>query len=178
MDVSNALSWADTALTVGRMALFIGCPTAGVTMLVGSFAIKAAAKIAFRAAAKKAILTSLSAGAAATLAASLMSSVGGGGGSGVLPYAAGIPAEALARTESVIELKVELSGSTTMEIDGEEIDKDDLLPRLLAQKKLGKLRSVKLLDKLGGRHGEWNLHVHQVANAIGLPVNSTEDKNE
>lgn len=167
MTVTDTLTYLDIALTVGKMALFVGCPTAGVTWVVGSFVIRRAASMAIKTAARKAAGTALAAGAAATIAASLLSATGGGErgtGSGV---AVGVSQDVLNQTSSQIVLELDGAGSPRLVLDGDAMTPQDAAIRLVIQARHGSLRRIQAVNRLPrGQHGEWVLKVQQIAGII------------
>jgi hypothetical protein len=156
--------WVDTALTIGQIALVVGCPTAGVTWLAARIIVKQIAKAAI-----KRVALATAAGVVATAAASFISGGGeGSNGSANSAYAdLGISQQELLRSSAtlVVGLDDELMPQYT--IEEVEVPKEDLSRRLLIPATVGQLREIRFLNQLPRqKHGEWALHARSTLEAI------------
>ncbi len=133
----NAWQWveyADTAYTIGQLALCVGCPVAGVTFLAAKFLIKELAKKT-----AKQIMLSAAAGVTATVAAAMMTGGDGAGGGGGNPIAS---AEDLSKQEVTLVVQLDTLGQPEILKDGEPIDRDILSNYLDTLRTQGALQRV------------------------------------
>ena len=133
----NAWQWleiADTAYTVGQLALCVGCPVAGVTLVATKFLVKELAKKT-----AKQIMLSAAAGVTATVAAAMMTGGDGAGAGGGNPNLA---AEDLKKETVTLVVQLDPTGQPEIAEDGKPIERDDLLGYLNTLTTEGSLRRV------------------------------------
>lgn len=118
MSVIETIQWADTLMTIGQIALFIGCPTAGIGWLVG--------RIALNIVARKAVTIAATTGVTATVAAFLymqQNDAGSGGSQGGGGQGTPVPAS--------VEIKIfEDAGSPVLQVAGEDIELENLKEKI------------------------------------------------
>ena len=167
MNASDAWTyadWIDTALTIGQIALVVGCPTAGATWLAARIIVKQIAKAAI-----KRVALATAAGVAATVAASFMSGSGenrNGAASGA--YAdLGMSQEELLRSSATLIVGLDDEQMPRYTIEDVEVPKDDLSKHLLVPATVGQLREIRFVNRLPRqKHGEWALHARSTLEAI------------
>jgi len=168
MTVTDTLTYLDIALTVGKMALFVGCPTAAVTWAVASLALRVVAR--------KAIGTAVTAGVTATIAASLLSATGGGASGTGSEVAVGVSQQMLSQTSSQIVLELDATGNPHLRLDGDSVSPHEATIRLMIQARYGNLQRIHATNRLPqGQHGEWALTVQQLGGIIQVPLEWSND---
>jgi hypothetical protein len=165
MNLWEALELADTAYTVGMLALTIGCPVAGVTAIATKILIKQATKFAV----KKCIAAGSVAGVTATACAFFAMGDGqqGNGGSAQQSAPPGIPQEML--DAEVMELLIEagVDGRDRVRLGNEVISEQQLVKELLPYVCYGKLQRIEYRIELPDKeHGEWKLLMKEVESSL------------
>jgi hypothetical protein len=155
MNAFETIERIDTLMTIGQLALVVGCPTAGVTYLVARIAIKEGGKLI----AKKALMMAVTAGVTATIAASFLGGKGDGQSDGTNGYTE--KEIALVSTNVLIELGYDNRPKIKWEdraLDIEEMEK--ILGGLLKEGNLTEVEFVNRLPQDG--YGEWFLFLQEL----------------
>lgn len=176
MDYAQYAQWADTAFTVGSIALCVGCPTAGLTYVVARMVVTQGAKIA----AKRWALAGV-AGVTATVAASIM--IGGGGegdgkGGAVPP---GFTQSEMEQEAVMIVLQLGSNGEPEMLLQERVVNRQDIKKNLLPMLLQGQLKRIVCENRLPDEgFGDWSLlltelrqECEQIKPSIEFVINKT-----
>lgn len=161
----EAFELADTAYTVGMLALMIGCPVAGVTAIATKILIKQATKLAV----KKCIAAGGVAGVTATACAFFAMGDGqqGSGSSAQLSAPPGIPQEMLDAEFMQLTIEAGEDGHDRVRLGEEMISEQQLIKELLPYVCYGKLQRIEYrIDLPDKEHGEWKLLMKEVESSL------------
>jgi len=164
MNVLEAADMVDTAVSVGMLALTIGCPVAGVTWFAAKMMIKQGAKIAIKRYALGGV-----AGVTATAAAFFATGSGEGDGSAGIPSLAppGIPQEMLEMDALQLVVEPDSNGDDSVRIGENVVNRDQIFMHLYPLVSFGKLTRVEYrIDLPDKQHGEWSLYMKEIESSL------------
>ncbi|MBX3421754.1 MAG: hypothetical protein KF752_09390 [Pirellulaceae bacterium] len=164
MNLLETADMVDTAVSVGMLALTIGCPVAGVTWFAAKMMIKQGAKIAI----KRYALGTV-AGVTATAAAFFATGSGEGDGSSGVPFMAppGISQEMLEVEFLQLVVEPDSNGDDSVRIGENVVTRDQIFLQLYPLISFGKLGRVEYRINLPDKqHGEWSLYMKEIESSL------------